>query len=107
MVKACLILPSQISRNKNEAFYASIFMTKKYGVFERSEKTARRSRAGMWDYFSLIPSYSHLKASTGSFLDAERAGINPPIKVSTTLSNIKNPAILGSNAALRGMSPIK
>ncbi len=32
--------------------------------------------------------YSDLKASTGSFLDAALAGINPPIKVKTTESAI-------------------
>ena len=43
--------------------------------------------------------YSLLKASAGSFLLAARAGIRPPIKVSTTDNTIKNKAILGSSAA--------
>ena len=36
--------------------------------------------------------YSLLNASTGSFFDAEEAGINPPIKVSIIDKTIKMPA---------------
>ena len=51
--------------------------------------------------------YSLLRASTGSFLLAERAGINPPIKVKITLKIIKNSAVFGSSAAFNGISPVK
>ena len=49
--------------------------------------------------FSNYFNYSVLSATTGSFLDADLAGINPPIIVSTTL-NITNkiPDVKGNTA---------
>ena len=44
--------------------------------------------------------YSVLKASTGFFFAAILDGINPAIKVSTTLSIIKETAVLGLTLAL-------
>ena len=51
--------------------------------------------------------YSLLNASTGSFFEAERAGIKPPIRVSTTLSTISPIAVLMASVADKGISPVK
>lgn len=55
-------------------------------------------------FFSI---YSLLNASTGSFLDAALAGINPPTKVNTIDKPIKIKAASGFNCADKGISPVK
>ena len=56
----------------------------------------------------IVPAfYSLLKASTGSFFAAARAGINPPINVSTILIIINTTAEIGTKVADKGMSPVK
>ncbi len=50
--------------------------------------------------------YSVLRATTGSFFAAERAGISPEITVNRILTNIITPACHIGSAAI-GVTPVK
>ena len=57
---------------------------------------------------TIIPQvYSLRNASTGSFFDADLAGIKPPSRVNIIERQIKKSAILMSKVAESGMSPVK
>ena len=56
--------------------------------------------------YNKYSAYSLLKASTGSFFDAERAGIKPPISVNTTLRTTSPAAVEMANVAESGISPV-
>jgi hypothetical protein len=59
MVNACLILPSQISKNEKEAIFASIFVMQKFGVFEPARKQLDADERGCRNLYPAATTKDH------------------------------------------------
>ena len=102
-----------LARLRPSPVFSVLLKTKMAGVvgLEPTNVGTRTRCLTTWRHPSvtlIIPQvYSLRNASTGSFLDAARAGMSPPTSVKTIERTIKNAAILGSRVAESGISPVK